>query len=1157
MMTSDRAKSVLWMVAVWVAASLSGAAALCYEVAWSRALVVPLGNSSDASAVVLIAFMLGIGAGAWALGRRADGFSRPLAVYALVELFLVVCALVEPRVLAQLASIPGGGGGWLRRGGAVVLILVPSLAMGVTLPLVVRALTRANTTLRFHVGVAYGVNTAGGALGAIATGFWGLSTWGTTRWSAIAGGASFTAAVVAWLASRKGHRGVTELRNLKGDANRAVVPSVGASTTALSRESEGGATIRSDELTRALGRGRSSRSLALGATFVSGFVMLACEMLWTRLLTFVFGHDTYAFSTLLALVLVGLAIGGVVHRVVARWDTARVLGGSLAGLGIGCIVSFWAAALVVIRLGRDPFGFDSMLATATHVEVLRELAYTPILVLIPSIFAGISFPAACSLFERSGAGVAKGVGVVALVNGVGSAAGALSVALGIVQLLGIEGALVLVALMAVTTGAVVIAYDERVRGRAGRLAWVLAMFVGLLVPMFSMPRKLAPSMVLAVVGAHHQRFLHYEEARTATVSVIENAINQERQLLINSVNEVTTRLVHDQSFKVLGHLGPLLYDAASDDVADDGVLADDGFEYRKRSDFAGGPRRGVMICLGAGISAGAALVHPLERLDVVDLSSAVAKGARYFSTQNNGVLDDPRLHLHINDGRLFLLNSKQKYDIAIIDSTHPKSVDSWILYTREFYRLVRERLSPGAVVVQWLPLHGLSEREFKVIVATFQSAFPRMTLWANVGFETYGQVGYAKLVGFESGGLKIDYHRLERGVSVPSVQRDLASYGIAGVEDLLALFVAGPEQIAAWTRGATIQTDDHPIIPYATRESKGRRMVPALLLGVREPIWPWLIRHGAPLQKSQKPVPQGMVQGDEPTRRAPLEASLDGAAEAQGLVMQGNLGAALRLRPTSLGLAMYASQVRSTLAYYEALSAFYPTDAGKQFEAATQLGQLGYPQQALRVFRRALELEPRDFRVRLDYAVLLLNLGRVDESLEMLMELRDEFPRSAIVQRNLSDVMLEKGDDNAAAGYLRAAIAYDPQMVGAKVALAKLRTAQGRFGKYDEFEAARELLQEVLLDNPYNASAQYEMGVLNAQRGELNEAITRFEQAKRLDPYAASTLVALGMTYMRKGRKQHAKEQFVRALRYDPHNMQAHDALMQWFDDEQQAREPH
>jgi spermidine synthase/tetratricopeptide (TPR) repeat protein len=1030
-------------VTIWLAATLSGGAALAYEIAWSRALVVPLGNSSDASALVLAAFMLGIGAGAHVAGGLAEKVRSPLRLYAIAEVILGAYALVAPHVLAQLAFLPGDMGGLLRRIAALLVILAPCLAMGATLPLLVRALTRPNTSLDLQVGIAYGANTAGAAIGAIVTGFWGLALLGTSAWSSWAALGSFAAAMLAFAAS----------------TNSPPMP------TPLIDDP----------------KPSQARSIALVAAFVMGFVMLANEMLWARVLTFVFGHDTYAFATLLAFVLVGLALGGLTHRVVAKMNQANVIAWLLGGFGVVSLASFWIAAHLVVRFGRDPFHLEGSgaFATSLRLELFRELAYTPILLLVPSILAGAAFPAACSLFGRNAHDVGRRVGSVALVNGTGAAAGALAAALGLATLTGIQGAFLLLALLAAITASFVVLASRPISARSIALA-LLPPAASVLIGML-MPSALPRAMILASVGTRHQVFLHYEEARTGTVSVIENQINDERQLLMNAVNEVTTRLVHDQSFKVLGHLAPLLHPD---------------------------PKRGVMICLGAGISAGAALTHPLERLDVVDLSSAVARGARSFTKENNGVLDDPRFHLHVDDGRQFLLNTRDRYDVAIIDSTHPKAVDSWILYTLEFYRLVRDRLAVGGIAIQWLPLHGLSEREFKIIVRTFLEAFPDMTLWANVGFETYGQVGYAKLVGGKDGPVLVDHARLSSRLASTPMGKDLAAYGMEGPEELLDLFIAGPEGISRWTETLPVQTDDHPIVPYTTRHSLGRRMVPSLLLGVREPVTPWLT--GA--------------------RTREQEAAIERAAEAQGLVISGRLSRASELRPNSGKIRMFVEQTETTLPYYLALADRYPDDVGKLFESATQLAQLGHAQRARPIYEQSLALRPKDFRMRLDYAHLLLNLGETMRALEMFTTLRGEHASSGIVHFNLGEAVLAMGDAGVAAGHFETSLAWDPSSVGARLALSRARLA---LGDLDRSEA---VALELLKENPWDADVQHVLGHVHARRGEFARAEEYHEGAQRLDPYRPSILFDLGMIRMRRGRDGAAEQAFRSLLRYEPHH---------------------
>ncbi len=1034
-------------VTIWTAAILSGGAALAYEIAWSRALVVPLGNASDAAALVLAAFMIGIGAGAWVAGGWAERVRSPLRLYALAEVLLGSYALVAPHLLSALSSLPGDSGALVRRGLALLLIAAPCLAMGASLPLLVRALTQPGMSLRRQVGIAYGANTAGAALGSLATGFWGLALVGTSRWSALAALGSFAAALLALLADRRRPPLASVApgpRNAKQPVDNAVL-----------------------------------RHLALGSTFVMGFVVLANQMLWARVLTFVFGHDTYAFATMLAVVLVGLSIGGAAHRLFSSQDQASWNARLLGGFSIASLASFWVAADLVIRRGRDPFGLEAShaFAASVHLELMRELIYTPILVLLPCILAGAAFPVACSLHGHASTDVGQSIGRVTLVNGVGAALGAITASVAVGAVFGVQRTFLVVALLSSAMAAVATVVP-RTRS-TGTFALAVLPVCGVALMAVAMPAGMPRSMILSSIGPRHQVFVHYEEGRTGTVSVIENQINLERQLLMNGVNEVTTRLVHDQSFKALGHLGPLLHP---------------------------NPKQGVMICLGAGISAGAALAHPLQRLDVVDLSSAVQRGARVFATENLGVLDDPRFHLHIGDGRQFLLNSPNRYDVAIIDSTHPKAVDSWILYTREFYELVRERLAEGGIAVQWLPLHGLSEREFKIIVHTFQAAFPRMVLWANVGFETYGQVGYAKLVGVRGDDLVVDVPRVADRLRNTKAGRDLAVWGMGDVEEVLDLFVAGPDTLAAWTEGLPVQTDDHPIIPYTTMHSMGRRMVPALLLGVREPIGPWL-------------------RGDRSTEQ---DRSIERAAEGQGLVMAGQLARAMELHPTGRKLALFDYQTTTTRPYYEALAARYPSDAGKQFEAATQLAALGHGDRARPKYERALALRPRDFRARLDFAHLRLAVGEVKESVALLASLRGDHPHSALVHYNLGAAVLASGDPGASAAHLETALAYDRTLRGARVELARARLALG------ELERAEREAQLVIADNPWDGDGHHLLGLLRARQGRLEDAETHLLRAQRLEPYRSEFLLDLGKVRVRRGDRAGAEKTFRTLLRYHP-----------------------
>jgi tetratricopeptide (TPR) repeat protein len=549
-----------------------------------------------------------------------------------------------------------------------------------------------------------------------------------------------------------------------------------------------------------------------------------------------------------------------------------------------------------------------------------------------------------------------------------------------------------------------------------------------------------------------------------------------------------------------------------------------------------------MICLGAGLAAGSALSHPLERLDVVDLLQAVRHGAAHFADENNHVLEDPRLVLHVNDGRQYLLTTRRRFDLAIVDSTHPKSVDSWILYTREFFQLLRSRLNPDGIAVQWLPLHGLSEREFVAVVATFASVFPRMTLWASVGYETYGQVGYAKLVGQHSDApMRFDVGRMQTRLEIPEVQRDLVRYGMGRLGEVLDQFVAGPERVRDYVGTSPILSDDRPFLAYLTDLSAGRPMTPDRLLAVRESVRPYLTH----------------TESFSEREWSELERNFD----AQGLVVAGQLDAAVSLYPTGDKIRSYIEQTKTTLPYYSTLARIYRDDTERLFEAGTQLGALGHGDIARDTLRAGLLRSPRSLRLALNAGLLELGVGRAREAAAIFSTLKALHPNSRLLDQNLGAALLAQGEPGAARRVLLNAVAGDPRSIGAQMALidaemtlrdwpsAKRRlellvhdeplldTAIIRLARVEEHlgnsTAADELFARAESLNPYREEYLIEQA-RRLQDARPKEALDVLRRAARLFPDSAPTKVAQGGAHLRLEQWQEASQYFVAALELSP-----------------------
>jgi len=318
----------------------------------------------------------------------------------------------------------------------------------------------------------------------------------------------------------------------------------------------------------------------------------------------------------------------------------------------------------------------------------------------------------------------------------------------------------------------------------------------------------APSIELQKLSSG-QKQLFYREGSSATVVVLQY-YNGMKELRVNGISEVGTDNNSLRTFHMLGHLPLLLHE---------------------------NPQKALVIAFGAGIASGAVAEHPLQEIDAVEISPEVIEASECLRHENQAILDDPRLNLIIEDGRNYLLRTTSRYDVITSDSTHPMASDSWLLYTREFYELCLEKLNPGGIMAQWLPLHGLARVDYKTILKTFQTVFPDTTLWfANQ---------YTLIIGSKEE-LTIDYSRLAQRLQVENIEEDLQQFGLSDPIAFLGSFIMGKEAITEFTLGVPINTDNHPFVQFGERrkESGTYDRILAELSLFRESVFPLLTNMG-------------------------------------------------------------------------------------------------------------------------------------------------------------------------------------------------------------------------------------------------------------------------------------------------------------------------
>jgi len=727
---------------------LSGAASLMDQVVWLRYLALSFGNTTWAAATLLGVFMGGLGLGAMVAGRLAYRFRRPLIVYALVEILIALIALASPDGL----EIVDAGYVWLYRTWgsqpalfavgrallATLFLLPPTFLMGSTLPLILRAVTEHREQVGRESGLFYGMNTLGATLGTIAAGFVTVRLIGLFGTLAIAGGLNLLAALGALLVSR---------------ATATTTPTA---------------------------KGRRPPAWLLTVIFGMGATSLGYEVLWTRVLVFFLGSSVYAYSLMLALVLIGIGLGSLL---VAPWaDRTRSPLTALAAVEIG--IAIWIPIQVLLFEQLNSLLVST--ARALHASSFAGLSAAQLLAVLPlllppTLLMGISFPLALKAVNRDIDDLAVDVGAVYGINTLGAVVGALGAGFVLIPLVGTQNALFVLATGNALLGAWLLARAER---RAWR--WFA---IGAPAALALVAVTLPPHLVILSAGmfrhdmAEDLVYFHEDAQASVTIRRLDGARGPYLSLELNGVNVAGTSPDLYAIQKMQGHL-PMLLGSGASSV--------------------------VHIGFGSGGTAWAVSRHPVDDVLIVEISPEVlAASNRFFGNINHGVLDDPRVRWEINDGRNFLLASPERFDAVLSDSIHPRYAGNGSLYSLEYFRLARERLRPGGVVSMWLPMYSITPRNFAMILKAFQQVFPHVAVW----YEPSALNSFTIVTGKVDDPV-LDAGQLDRAFANERVANELADLGITGPADLLPLLLATDEELAPWLAQVPPHIDDLPSVEY-------------------------------------------------------------------------------------------------------------------------------------------------------------------------------------------------------------------------------------------------------------------------------------------------------------------------------------------------------
>ena len=781
------------MILISIIFFFSGLSALVYQLLWMRHLGFIFGNTIYASATVLTAFMGGLALGSHLFGRYAERLKNPLKCFAWLEWGIAAYALSMPLMFSGLRLVyrfayrhvsdsllfltP------MRFVLAFILLLLPTVLMGGTLPVIIRGLARGDQEFGKRLGWFYGINTLGAVAGIFACGFYLIPAVGLTCTNVIAVATDAIAGTGSWLLARYGTLPTPEREPLRQRFRFRDMP-------------------------------LASRYAFLSA-ILCGSVSLALEVIWFRALILVFGSTTYSFTVMLGVFLLGISLGSLlIARFLDRMHNGLLplLGTAVALIGLCTLASLYYFDRGPEFLLRQLMKHDSTWQSMNRARFMISAAHLA----LPALLFGIAFTAAGRIVRRDEPSSSGSVGMVYALNTLGAVAGSFVGGFIMLPHLGIERSLFLLGMLMAAVGlATLFIKGHHLFFRIGSALAAAVLLLALLIAppawnkeflsagaFFSPFNFIRDGKITLRETIMNDRLLHYEEALSSTVSV--HLSNNERILFrIDGKTEADQSPRGMMQQRMVAHLPMLFHPNA---------------------------KKAVNIGLGAGVSFGALGCYPLHHLEVVEIEPAVQNAARIWADLNHGILDNPAAILTINDGRNHLFATTNRYDVITADPFEPVVGGASHLFTSDYFRLAASRLEPDGIMCQWVPMYEMSTYDYLMIIRTFVSEFPNTALFYT-GVDTL-------LLGF-NGEMKLDPVVLRRNFAIPEVTESLKGVGLKAPEMILGMFVADLRSHKDFSGNGPLNTDEFPYIEFSVPKNALRYTTDAnqtALLQVFTPI---------------------------------------------------------------------------------------------------------------------------------------------------------------------------------------------------------------------------------------------------------------------------------------------------------------------------------
>jgi len=798
---------------------LSGASGLVLEMLWTRLLTLVFGSTTLAVSTVLTAFMGGLGLGSFLAGRIADRLKHPVKTYALTEAAIGVYALLVPVVISFYPALNRGlwsafGDHYtvlsvLRFLASAGLLIVPTTLMGATLPILARHFVQRPWELRrigLRIGTLYAVNLFGAVAGAFLAGFVFLPNIGI-RWTNVTA-ASFNLTLAAV---------ILITRRLPRFAEKA-----GAEETIdelLEKAAAEGQVSAAAALPPPAKVTARSRQVTLAAFAVSGGTAMTLQVLWTRALAVLIGSSAYSFTLILLAFLIGLGAGSALFGRISQKTAYPVRW--LAGLHLGIAASIGVSYLLTDRL---PLVFTWLLESSSFgVDgvLICQFALACIAVLPTTILMGGVFPLTIRIASARIDTVGKDIGYAYALNTVGAIIGSFLSGFVVLPKLGLQRGIYLVVAIGLGLAAALFAsapaLSRRKRGLAVGVAVAMAL-IGLALPRWNLMLFSSGFFRVSIARDYIYRKLHKKEWKYPQLAFYEDGVATTvsvdrwgKTLSLKNNGKVDASNEGDMPTQITVGLLPLLLYPGDH------------------------PPKVALIGYGSGVTAGAITQYPIGSLELVELEPAILyRASHLFDDVNHKPQENPKVTARVGDGRNFLTQRRDKFDVIVSQPSNPWLTGVSNLFTREYFRDIKRRLAPGGIFCQWAQLYELAPWNIKTIYRTVRDEFRYVYVFSaeDLSSDTI-------LIASQEP-LKLDLSTIQRAFAHPATAAEAKRGLIESPHDVFAYLLLTPEELESFTSGSPDNTDDNALIEFsAPRDLLGYARFDPYLAKVYGPLWPY------------------------------------------------------------------------------------------------------------------------------------------------------------------------------------------------------------------------------------------------------------------------------------------------------------------------------